>query len=136
MDLTNPDLTKKVLAALNPNKILSEDKLEKQIFMIRRKAPSLQSSSESQRIGRLQQAKDKLGRAVTRAASATGRAVGTAASATGRATRKAASTIGRAATAARKSIYTTKQEKVNKRRKNILNTLKRKNKLFLNEGNL
>ena len=39
MDIRNPDLTKKVLAALNPNKILAEDTFEKQRDMVRRQKP-------------------------------------------------------------------------------------------------
>ena len=39
MDIRNPDLTKKVLAALNPNKIFDEDTFEKQRDMVRKQKP-------------------------------------------------------------------------------------------------
>ena len=53
MDITNPDLTRKVLTALNPNKILREDQIEKQRFTFRK----LDSETEEQKKIALQKSK-------------------------------------------------------------------------------
>ena len=46
MEITNRDLTRRVLTALNPNKILSEDQLDKRISIIRRFPPFKQEQQE------------------------------------------------------------------------------------------
>ena len=45
-DITNPDLTKKVLRALNPNEILSEDKFDKQRLIISRRIPPTEEDND------------------------------------------------------------------------------------------
>ena len=44
--IVNKDLTKKVLAALNPNKIFDEDQLEKQLAVVRSQRPFGESEEE------------------------------------------------------------------------------------------
>jgi hypothetical protein len=65
MDITNPDLTKKVLAALNPNKILSEDQIEKQRFIVRKQFPSFQSDTQKRSV--VQQSKGELDKKIKEA---------------------------------------------------------------------
>ena len=45
-DITNPDLTKKVLRALNPNEILSEDKFDKQRLIVSRRIPPTEEDND------------------------------------------------------------------------------------------
>jgi hypothetical protein len=49
MEITNRDLTRRVLTALNPNKILSEDQLDKRISIVQKMWPSKEKQAESQK---------------------------------------------------------------------------------------
>lgn len=60
MDITNPDLTKKVLAALNPNKIFDEDTFEKQRAMVRKKKPYGQQMEDEAQQKVLRQSTEQL----------------------------------------------------------------------------
>ena len=59
MDITNPDLTKKVLSALNPNEILSEDQFAKKRFMINKMRPYTEDD-EDDRIKALERGRDSI----------------------------------------------------------------------------
>jgi len=59
MDITNPDLTKKVLSALNPNEILSEDQFAKKRFMISKMRPYTEDD-EDDRIKALERGRDSI----------------------------------------------------------------------------
>ena len=63
MDITNPDLTKKVLNALNPNDILDEDQFEKKLFLLGKKKPKIQIMEE-QRAQQIERGKKSVDEAI------------------------------------------------------------------------
>ena len=64
MDIRNPDLTKKVLSALNPNEILSEDQFEKQRAIINKMKPFSKRFQDEEKTKALEQGKASIEKAL------------------------------------------------------------------------
>ena len=60
MDTSNPDLTKKVLSALSPNDIKSEDEIDKKLSIVTRKYPSFGKRQEEERTKAIEQGKKSI----------------------------------------------------------------------------